>query len=60
MKKYLLDIPVKDVLRFQDGLFAYIEGQYPEIPANIRAEGVLSLETEEKLSRAVTEYKKEF
>lgn len=60
MKKYLLNIPVKDVLRFQDGLFAYIEENYPEIPEGIRAEGVLSLESEEKLSCAITEYEKEF
>ena len=32
-KKYLLDIPVEDVLDFEKGLFAFIDTKYPEIPA---------------------------
>ena len=32
-KKYLLDIPVEDVLEFEKGLFAFIDTKYPEIPA---------------------------
>ena len=35
-KKYLLDIPVDDVLRFQDELFDFIDTKYSEIPEEIR------------------------
>ncbi len=59
-KKYLLDIPVEDILRFKEGLFRYIDNKYPEIPDEIRRERVLSPELEEKLSGVITEYKKEF
>ena len=31
-QKYLIDIPVEDILRFQDALFEYIDTKYPEIP----------------------------
>ena len=32
IKKYLMDIPVADILRFQNELFDYIDTKYPEIP----------------------------
>lgn len=31
-QKHLLDIPVEDVLRFEKGLFEFIQTKYPEIP----------------------------
>ena len=36
-KKYLMDIPVADVLRFEKELFDFIDTKYPEIPASIAA-----------------------
>ena len=37
-QKHLLDIPVEDVLRFEKGLFEFIQTKYPEIPEAIRTE----------------------
>ena len=54
-KKYLLDIPVEDVLEFEKGLFAFIDTKYPEIPASIRDTKVLSDEMEQKLIQAIEE-----
>ena len=59
-KKYLLDIPVEDVLDFEKGLFAFIDTKYPEIPASIRDTKVLSDEMEQKLIQVIEEYKKQF
>ena len=59
-KKYLLDIPVDDVLDFEKGLFAFIDTKYPEIPVSIRDTKVLSDEMEQKLIQAIEEYKKQF
>ena len=36
-KKYLMDIPVADVLRLEKELFDFIDTRYPEIPASIAA-----------------------
>ncbi|HPF28813.1 MAG TPA: F0F1 ATP synthase subunit alpha, partial [Lachnospiraceae bacterium] len=59
-RKYLLDIPVDDILRFQDGLFDYISSKYPEIPESIRTDKEMSKEIEDKLVQAIGEFKKEF
>lgn len=58
-KKYLLDIPVEDVLDFEKGLFAFIDTKYPEIPVRPCTK-VLSDEMEQKLIQAIEEYKKQF
>ncbi|MGN1205554.1 MAG: F0F1 ATP synthase subunit alpha [Eubacterium sp.] len=59
-KKYLLDIPVEDILAFEKGLFEFVDTKYPEIPASIRDTKVLSDEMEQKLIQAIEEYKKQF
>jgi F-type H+-transporting ATPase subunit alpha len=59
-KKYLLDIPVDDVLRFQDELFDFIDTKYAEIPTEIREKKEMTKETEEKLVKALEEFKKDF
>ncbi len=59
-KKYLLDIPVEDVLRFQDELFEYIDTKYPEIPESIISTKVMDEETESKLIKAIEECKASF
>ena len=59
-KKYLLDIPVENVLRFQDELFEFIDTKYSEIPEEIRTKKEMSKELEEKLVNAITEFKKDF
>ena len=59
-QKHLLDIPVEDVLRFEKGLFEFIQTKYPEIPEAIRTEKVISDKTEETLVKAINEFKAEF
>ncbi len=59
-KKYLLDVKVEDVQRFEKELFEFIDTKYPEIPAGIRDTKQLSEEAENKLVKAITEFKKEF
>jgi F-type H+-transporting ATPase subunit alpha len=59
-KKYLLDIPVEDILRFQNELFEYIDTKYPEIPESIVTNKVMDEETEAKLIKAIEECKASF
>ena len=58
--KYLLDIPVADILRFEKELFEYIDTKYPEIPSGIASEKQMTPEIEEKLKKAITEFKASF
>ena len=57
-KKYLIDIPVADILAFEKALFEYVDTKYPEIPEAIRTEKVMSEEIEAKLIQAIEECKK--
>ena len=59
-QKYLLDIPVEDILRFEKELFEYVETKYPEIPETIRTAKVLDDATEKALVKAIEECKKAF
>lgn len=59
-RKYLLDIPVKEIRRFEKELFDYIDTRYVEIPSTIRTAKVLDETTEKLLIRAIEEFKKEF
>ncbi len=59
-KKYLLDVAVEDILRFEDELFDFIKTKYPEIPESIKNEQVINDETEEKLIKAIKEFKENF
>ena len=59
-KKYLLDVAVDDILRFADELFDFIKTKYPEIPESIKNEQVINDETEEKLIKAIKEFKENF
>ncbi len=56
-KKFLLDLPVNEILDFQAKLFEYIDTKYPEIPESIRTTKELSDEMEEKLVKAINEVK---
>lgn len=59
-KKYLMDIPVDDILRFEQELFDFIDTKYPEIFTSIAETKVMDEETEQKLIRAIDECKKSF
>ena len=58
--KYLLDIPVTEVTRFESELFEFLNVKYPEVPAAIRTEKVISGETEKTLIKAIEECKAQF
>ncbi|MBQ1604866.1 MAG: F0F1 ATP synthase subunit alpha [Lachnospiraceae bacterium] len=59
-KKYLLDIPVEDILTYEKALFELVDTKYPEIPESIRTEKVISDEIEQKLIAAIEECKKNY
>ena len=56
-KRYLLDVPVGEILEFEAGLFDYVDAQYPEIFNKIRQEKKLTEEIEKMLDEAITSYK---
>ena len=58
--KYLLDIPVEDITRFESEFFEFIDMRYPEIPSAIATEKVISEDTESKLKKAIEEFKSQF
>ena len=58
--KYLLDVPVEDITRFESEFFTFIDTKYPEIPESIAKDKVISEEIEEKLIKALGEFKAEF
>lgn len=59
-RKYLLDIAVDDISRFQQELFEYIDTKYPEIPEAIRTHKEIKEETETALIKAIEECKASF
>ena len=59
-QKYLLDVPVEDVLRFEMELFEFVDTRYPELPEKIRTEKALTPEIEELLVKVIKEFKTEF
>jgi ATP synthase F1, alpha subunit len=60
VKKYLMDIPVEEILHFQDALLELIDTRYPEITGKITETQVIDEETEQKLIAAIQETKKEY
>ncbi len=59
-KKYLLDIPVSDVLRFEKEFFEFVGTKYPEIPQTIKETKQMDDATESLLKKALDEFKKSF
>lgn len=59
-KKYLLDVPVADIQRFEKELFEFINTKYSEIPETVKKTKQLDENTEQLLVKAITEFKKEF
>ncbi len=59
-KKYLLDIPTDEILRFESELLEYIDTKYPEIPGSIRTTKVLEDDIEKTLVKAIEDCKKSF
>ena len=59
-KKYLLDIDVADIKRFEEELLEEIDTKYPEIPEAIKTTKVLEDDMEQKLIKAIEECKKSY
>ncbi len=60
INKFLLSVPVDDITRFEKGLFEFVDTKYPEVPAAIASEKVISEQTESVLRKAIEEFKKTF
>ena len=58
-KRYLLDVPVEEILDFEAGLFDYVDAQYPELFNKIREEKKLTEDIENMLNEAITSYKEQ-
>ena len=58
--KYLLDVDVDAITRFESEFFDFLDTKYPEIPGAIREEKVISDQTEKALRKAVEEFKANF
>ena len=58
--KYLLDVPVADITRFEKEFFEFLDTKYPEIPNSIKKEKQISEETDAALKKAVEEFKGQF
>ena len=58
--KYLLDVPVADITRFEREFFDFLDTKYPEVPGAIAQEKVISEDTEAKLKKAIDEFKAQF
>ncbi len=59
-KKYLLDLPVEEISRFEKELTEWIKIRFPEIPEKIASQKQISQENEENLIRAIEECKQAF
>ncbi|MDE6518116.1 MAG: F0F1 ATP synthase subunit alpha [Acetatifactor sp.] len=58
--KYLLDVPVESITRFEKELFEFLDTKYAEIPRTITEEKMISEQTEEALVKAIKEFKAQF
>ena len=60
VNNYLLELETSDIGRFEKELFEFVDAKYPEIPAAIKDEKVISDATEEVLKKAIKECIEEF
>ena len=58
--KYLLDVPVTDITRFEKEFFEFLDTKYPEIPNSIAEEKQITDETDAALKKAIEEFKGQF
>ena len=59
-KKLLLDVAVSDITRFEDELFEFIKTKYPEVPESIKEAREITEENEQKLLKAIEDFKADF
>ena len=58
--KYLLDVAVDDITRFEKEFFEFLDTKYPEVPGAIAQNKEISEETDGKLRKAIEEFKAQF
>ncbi len=58
--KYLLDVPVEDITRFEKEFFEFLDTKYPDVPSAIAQDKEITEETDGKLRKAVEEFKAQF
>ncbi len=58
--KYLLDVPVDEITRFEKEFFEFLDTRYSEVPSSIAEKKEISEETDAKLRKAVEEFKAQF
>ncbi len=58
--KYLLDVPVEDITRFEAEFFEFLDTKYPEVPDAIAKNKEIGDETDAKLKKAIEEFKAQF
>lgn len=57
---YLDDIPASAVGKFEAELYPYLEAKYPDVFEQIRSKKVVEKDTQEKLDKALSEFKATF
>jgi F-type H+-transporting ATPase subunit alpha len=60
INKYLMDIPVSDVKRFETEFILFTDENYPSIAATIRDTGKLEQGTIDKIEEAIGKFKENF
>lgn len=60
VNRFMTDIETKNISQFEAGLIDYLGLTYPEIGKSIYETGELSAENEEKLKKAIVEFKASF
>ncbi len=58
--KYLLDVAVEDITRFETEFFEFLDTKYPEVPNAIAQNKEINDETDAKLKKAIEEFKSQF
>jgi len=58
--KHLMEIPARSVTKFNADFLSYVKGSYKEILSAIQMTGELSAENEEKLKKAISDFKKTY
>ncbi|MDE5939227.1 MAG: F0F1 ATP synthase subunit alpha [Lachnospiraceae bacterium] len=58
--KYLLDVAVEDITRFEAEFFDFLDTKYPEVPSAIAKNKEINDETDAKLKKAIEEFKAQF
>ena len=58
--KYLLDIPVEEITRFEAEFLEFMDTRQPEVPNAIATEKEITSETEDIFVKAIKEFKESF